>query len=239
MASLATGGFVILTLVALAPLFSQLPKAVLGAIIIDAVVFGMIDIPELRRLYRVKRFDFWVAAVAVIGVLSAGVLAGVVIGIALSLVWLVYVATAPGMPVLGREPGTQVFRDVSENPGDETFPGVVVLRLDGGLFFATADALEERIRALVAQGDGGIHAVVLDLEGVELVDSQGTAKLRELLDFAESQQIELRLARVKPAVAKVLAKDGVLDRLGPDRIHGNIDRAVEAQLARDKDGRTN
>src|SRR5947208_10443025 len=120
MASLATGSFVILTLIALAPLFSQLPKAVLAAIIIDAVVFGMIDIPELRRLYRVKRFDFWVAAVAVIAVLSAGVLAGVLIGITLSLVWLVYVATAPGIPLLGREPGTEVFRDVSENPGDET-----------------------------------------------------------------------------------------------------------------------
>ena len=137
MASLATGGFVILTLVALAPLFSDLPKAVLAAIIIDAVVFGMIDVPELRRLYRVKRFDFWIAAAAVLGVLSAGVLAGVVIGIALSLVWLVYVATAPGMPLLGREPGTQVFRDLVENPGDETFPGIVVVRLDGGLFFAT------------------------------------------------------------------------------------------------------
>src|SRR3954462_2287050 len=88
MASLATGGFVILTLVALAPLFSQLPKAVLGAIIIDAVVFGMIDIGELRRLYVVKRFDFWIAIAAILATLTAGVLAGVVIGIALSLVWL-------------------------------------------------------------------------------------------------------------------------------------------------------
>ncbi len=234
MASLATGGFVILTLIALAPLFSQLPKAVLAAIIIDAVVFGMIDIPELRRLYRVKRFDFWVAAVAVIAVLSAGVLAGVLIGITLSLVWLVYVATAPSMPVLGREPGTDVFRDVNENPGDETFPGVVVLRLDGGLFFATADALEERIRALVAKGDKPIHAVVLDLEGVDLVDAQGAAKLAEILDLTESMQIELRLARVKPAIASVLEKDGVLDRLGPGRVHGNVHRAVEAQLAADR-----
>jgi SulP family sulfate permease len=234
MASLATGGFVILTLVALAPLFSQLPKAVLAAIIIDAVVFGMIDIPELRRLYRVKRFDFWIAAAAVIGVLSAGVLAGVVIGIALSLVWLVYVATAPGMPLLGREPGTHVFRDVAENPGDETFPGIGVLRLDGGLFFATADALEERIRALVSDQEEPLHALVLDLEGVSLIDSQGAAKLGELLDFAESEELELRLARVKPMVAEVLEKDGVLQRLGPGRIHGNVHRAVEAQLAADR-----
>jgi sulfate permease, SulP family len=237
MASLATGGFVILTLIALAPLFSQLPKAVLAAIIIDAVVFGMIDIPELRRLYRVKRFDFWIAVAAVVAVLSAGVLAGVVIGIALSLVWLIYVATAPGMPVLGREPGTQVFRDVTEDSGYETFPGIVVMRLDGGLFFATADALEERIRGLVAQSDEPTHALVLDLEGVDLVDSHGAAKLNEILDYTESVQIELRLARLKRTVASVLERDGVLERLGPERTHGNVHRAVEAQLAADRSAR--
>ena len=181
-----------------------------------------------------KRFDFWIAAAAVLGVLSAGVLAGVVIGIALSLVWLIYVATAPGMPLLGREPGTQVFRDLTENPGDETFPGIVVVRLDGGLFFATGDALEERVRTLVMSEGEHVHAVVLDLEGADVVDSQGAAKLSEILDYTESIHVELRLARVKPAVAEVLGKDGVLDRLGPDRIHGNVDRAVEAELAADR-----
>ncbi len=235
-ASLATGGLVLLTLVALAPLFSQLPKAVLAAIIIDAVVFGMIDIPELRRLYRVKRFDFWVAAAAVVAVLSAGVLAGVVIGIGLSLVWLVYISTSPGMPLLGREPGTQVFRDVREHPGDETFPGYAVVRLDGGLFFATAEALEERVRGLAQQADPPLRAVVLDLEGVDFVDSQGAAKLAEILDFAESAGLQLRLARVKPAVASVLGKDGVLQRFGGERVHGNVHRAVEAQLAADRRG---
>jgi high affinity sulfate transporter 1 len=233
-ASLATGMLVLLTLVALAPLFSQLPKAVLGAIIIDAVVFGMIDIPEFRRLYRVKRFDFWVAAAAVVAVLSAGVLAGVAIGIGLSLLWLVYVATSPGMPLLGREPGTQVFRDASENPDDETYPGYAVVRLDGGLFFATADALEERIRELALNAEPPLRAVVLDLEGVDFVDSQGAAKLEEILDFAESAGIQLRLARVKPTVAGVLETDGVLERLGVDRVHGNVHRAVEAQIAADR-----
>ena len=90
---------------------------------------------------------------AIVGVLSAGVLAGVVIGVVLSLCWLVYVATRPAMPLLGREPGTQVFRDLDENPGDETFPGIVVLRFDGGLFFATAEALEERVRKLTEDGN--------------------------------------------------------------------------------------
>ena len=95
LASLITGVLVVLTLLVLAPLFSDLPKPVLAALIIDAVVFGMIDVGELRRLARVKRVDFVIAMVAMVGVLSVGVLAGVVLGVALSLGWLVYVTTAP------------------------------------------------------------------------------------------------------------------------------------------------
>ena len=230
LASLTTGVLVIATLVVLAPVFSHLPKAVLGAVIIDAVVFGMIDLDELCRLYRVTRFDFWVAVAAIVGVLSAGVLAGVVIGVVLSLAWLVYVATRPTMPLLGREPGTQVYRDLDENPGDETFPGISVLRLDGGLFFATAEALEDRVRGLAEDGNQ-LTALVLDLEGVDFVDSQGAAKLAELQHLTESQGVTLRLARVKPHVLKVLTADGVVDLIGRDHIHGNVARALDAQRA--------
>ena len=233
MSSLITGGLVLATLVFLAPLFSDLPKAVLGAVIIDAVVFGMIDVAELRRLHRVTRFDFWIAVAAIVGVLSAGVLTGVVIGVALSLLWLVYVATQPPMPLLGREPGTQVFRDIDENPDDETFPGIVVLRLDGGLFFATAEALEDRIRELPQDGR---RALVLSLEGVNFVDSQGSAKLTEIHRLTQADGVTLRLARVKPHVRAVLEADGVVDLLGADHIHGNVHRAVEAQLASGEGG---
>jgi SulP family sulfate permease len=231
LSSLVSGGLVIGTLLVLAPLFSDLPKAVLGAIIVDAVVFGMIDVAELRRLYRVTRFDFWVAALAIVGVLSAGVLAGVVIGVALSLGWLIYVTTRPPMPVLGRERGTQVFRDLVEHPDDETFPGIDVVRLDGGLFFATAEALEDRVRRF-GEDASEPHALVLSLEGVNFIDSQGAAKLSELHEFAEAQGIELRLARVKPQVRIVLEADGIVDLIGADHIHGNVHRAVEAQLSR-------
>ena len=229
LASLTTGVLVVLTLILLAPLFSELPKAVLGAIIIDAVVFGMIDIPEFRRMRRVSRFDFWVAVAAVVGVLSAGVLFGILIGIVLSLGWLVYVSTRPAMPLLGREPGTQVFRDIDLNPADETFPDIGVLRLDGGLFFATAEAYDERIRGLMAD-DRPLRALVLDLEGVGFIDSQGAAKLTEIHEFTESEGVTLRLARVKPGVLAALQAEGFLDRIGADHVHGNVHRAVEAQL---------
>ena len=233
-ASLTTGALVILTLIFLAPLFSELPKAVLAAIIIDAVVFGMIDLKEFSRLHRVSRFDFWIAVAALVGVLSAGVLFGILIGIALSLGWLVYVSTRPAMPLLGREPGTQVFRDIDLNPADETFPGIGVIRLDGGLFFATAEAFDERVRDLI-NGDKPLTALVLDLEGVGFIDSQGAAKLTEIAELTHTQGVTLRLARVKPRVLAVLDAQGVLDGIGADHVHGNVHRAVEAQLAQSGD----
>ena len=130
------------------------------------------------------------------------------------------------MPLLGRERGTQVFRDLLENPEDETFPGIYVLRLDGGLFFATAEALEDRIRELA--GDGKLRALVLNLEGVNFIDSQGSAKLSELHELTEASAVVLRLARVKPHVLAVLREDGVVELIGEDHIHGNVFRAVEA-----------
>jgi sulfate permease, SulP family len=230
LASITSGVIVLLTLLALAPLFSDLPKPVLAALIIEAVVMGMMDVPEMRRLARVQRLDFWIAVAAIAATLVVGVLAGVMVGIGLSLIWLVSVATRPPMPLLGREPGTQVFREVDEHPEDERFPGVVVLRLDGGLFFATSDALEDRIRE-VALSSPDVTGIVLDCEGVNFIDTQGSAKLREILELTEGAGLTLRLARVKPAVRELLRRDNVLDRIGRDRIHGNVNRAVEAQLA--------
>jgi high affinity sulfate transporter 1 len=229
LASLTSGVLVLLTLLVLAPVFSALPKAVLGALIIEAVVMGMMDLPELRRLARVQRFDFWVAVAAIAATLLVGVLAGVMVGVGLSLLWLISVATRPSMPLLGREPGTQVFRELDEHPEDESLPGVVVLRLDGGLFFATSDALEDRIRevALSAPDIGGI---VLDCGGMDFIDSQGSAKLCEILELTERADVTLRLARVKPTVRELLRRDHVLDRIGGHRIHGNIRQAVEAQM---------
>jgi anti-anti-sigma factor len=210
---------------------------VLAAIIIDAVVFGMIDLKEFSRLLRVSRVDFWIAVAALLGVLSAGVLFGIIIGIALSLGWLVFVSTRPAMPLLGREPGTQVFRDIDLNPADETFPGIAVIRLDGGLFFATAEAFDGRIRAITS-ADPPLTALVIDLEGVAFIDSQGAAKLTELVDLAEAEGVALRLARIKPQVIGVLKAQGILDRIGTDHLHGNVHRAVEAQLAQSAEDET-
>ena len=190
---------------------------------------GMMDVPEMRRMARVQRFDFWIAMAAIAGTLLLGVLAGVMLGVGLSLVWLISVATRPPMPVLGRDPDTRFFRELDENPGDEEVPGVVVLRLDGGLFFATSDALEDRVRE-VALSTPGITAIVLDCVAMDFIDSQGSAKMHEILELTQQAEVTLRLARVKPSVAEVLARDGVLDRLGEEGTYLSVAQAVEAHL---------
>ena len=102
--------------------------------------------------------------------------------------------------------------------------------MDGGLFFATAEALEERVREL-AEDEPGRRALVLDLEGVNFVDSQGSAKISELYELVEADGVSLRLARIKPQVLSVLEADGIIERIGADRVHGNVQLAVEAELA--------
>jgi len=165
-----------------------------------------------------------------------GVLAGVVVGVVLSLGWLVYVATNPPMPLLGREAGTQVFRDLEEHPGDETFPSIVVLRIDSGVFFATAQALDDRVRDLADGAPEPLTGVVLDLEAVPFIDSQGSEQLTQIHRLVQTRGATLRLARVKPPVLAVLRRDGVIDRIGADHLHGNVHRAVEAQRAGERPG---
>ena len=168
---------------------------------------------------------------AILGVLSSGVLAGVVIGVALSLVWLIHVATTPPMPLLGRERGTQVFRDLDEHPADETFPGIVVLRLDSGLFFATAQALEDRVRDVSPRTAPSRSRPSSSTSRASTSSTRrARSSSRRSTSSSTSHGATLRLARVKPPVLAVLHADGFIELLGADHIHGNVHRAVEAQL---------
>jgi high affinity sulfate transporter 1 len=227
-ASLVTGATVVLTMVALAPLFSDLPKPVLSALIIDAVVFGMMDVAGLRRLFRVKRVDFWIAVAAILGVVGAGVLNGVVIGVILSMIWLVYVNATPAPHELGRRPDSAVFWSIDEHPDAEIDPDLLVMRFDGGLYFVTADGFEDGVRTALEQRDQPVKAVVISFEGIDFIDSQGSSKMNELLDLADQAGIEVGVARIKRAVREVLEADGVTTRLGKDRVFGNVDEAVLA-----------
>ena len=107
--------------------------------------------------------------------------------------------------------------------------------MDGGLFFATSDALEDRVREVIHE-DPAVKGIVLDCGGIDYVDSQGSAKLADVLDLAEDSGVVLRLARLKASVRVDAQLDGVMERLGADHLHGNVARAVAAER-RERAGR--
>lgn len=231
MASVVTGAVVVLTLLVFAPLFSDLPKPVLAAIIIDAVVFGMMDVAQMRRLWRVSRFDFWIAVLAILGVLTAGVLAGVVIGIILSLGWLVYINSRPPLRELARRPGTTTFRALDDYPDYETYPRLLIIRFDGGMYFVTTEVFVDQLRERLEGADPPIDRVVIDFESVNFLDSQGSSELDRLVQAAHDRGISLHFARLKSSVRAILDADGVIDRLGAERVHPSVDDAVNTALA--------
>ena len=227
LSSLAQGGFVVLTLLFLAPLFANLPKTALAAIVIQAVAFGLWKIPEMRRLARLSRLDFWLAMAALLGVLTFGTLQGVFIGVALSLLWLVWRASHPAIPVLGRAADGKSYHSAEHHPDSTIVPGVVIIRLDGPLFFATASALRDRLRELTRGVTPPVKSVIFDLEGTDLIDLQGADELREIAKELEALAIEFYLARVKTDVKQDLDRYSALDAIGRDRIFGAVDLAVD------------
>jgi anti-anti-sigma factor len=119
---------------------------------------------------------------------------------------------------------------MDEFPDSETYPGLLVLRFDAGLFFASADALEDRIRELALGADPPLHTIVLDFEGVNFIDSQGSHQVADMVERAPNYDVELRLTRVKPDVKDLLQRDGVIDSLGEDRIYGNVYESAADQI---------
>lgn len=230
--NIAQAFFIILTLLFLAPLFSYLPEAVLGAIIIEAVVMGLMNVPEMRRIHGVSQFEFWIALAALLGVVTFGILPGVMIGIALSIIWLVAVSARPAIPELGRKPNTHAFFNLLDHPEGQTYPGLHILRFDGGLFFVNANALGDQLRYLRINADPPLRGLILSMEGVNFIDVQGADMLNKLAQSGLDLGIDLHLARVKPRVLEVLQLNGVYDLITDEYIHEDIDAAVALHVRR-------
>jgi sulfate permease, SulP family len=231
MASLAQGAFVILTLLVLAPLFANLPEAVLGAIVIQAVVFGLMDVKAMKRVYRLNRTEFWVGIIALLSVLTFGTLQGVINGLLMSLAVLVARCSKPEIPVLGKLPGTHIFHRLDQNPDSETYPGLIILRFDGPLFFANANALRDKVRSATLDHDPPVKAILIDMEGVDYIDLEGADMLGEISKDMKDIGIDLHIARLKQAVMSMLERDGVDQIIGRDRIHSKVFEAVEILTA--------
>ena len=227
MASLVNAAFVILTLMFLLPLFTNLPHAALGAIVIHAMI-GLLDFGYLKNLWRQSRWELGIAMVAYLGVMVIGVLPGMGLGVALSLLLLIYRATSPASAVLGRVPGESAFRDVSRRPNLQTYPGLLIFRFDSSLFFASANHFGEALQARLAAAAEPVRQVLIDAETVNLLDTTAAQMLLELQASLDKQGITLAFARVRDPVKDKMASTGVVDAVGADRFYDTVMEGVEA-----------
>jgi SulP family sulfate permease len=200
------------------PFFAPLPEAVLAAVVVVAIT-GMVKVKAIRRLYRLNRFDFALAIVAMLGVLTFEALEGLLIAVILSLFALVWRASQSRLSVLGREPGRFVFSDTRRHPENRAIPGLLILRPDEGLFFANADALRSEIVAQVDDAQPQPRVVLLDLEMSNQLDVPSMDMLLELKKEMDNRDTELWLSRLHGPVRDALERSGYLQQIGPDKIH--------------------
>lgn len=210
-----------MVLLFLTGIFAKLPEATLAAVVLVAVR-GLVDVPALRRIYRLNRGEFAAAMLTAAGVLTFGMLEGIIIGAGFSLLLLAYRASQPKVDVLGRVPGTDDYASVARHPEYETIPGTLVVRIDGGIFYANADAVKERIDELIAAAEPPVSRLVIDLDNVGSLDIAALTMLDELRESAAQKDIVLELAGATAEVRHLLAQDGLdtllVRRTGPSSV---------------------
>jgi sulfate permease, SulP family len=207
----------VVTLLFLTGLFTDLPEATLGAVVIAALI-ELVDIKSLRVLYGsytsrlgqiyglAARADFIAALAALLGVLVFDTLPGLFIGIIDSLLLLLYRASRPHIAVLGRVPGSSgQWADLAVHPEDQAVPGVAVLRVESGLFFANADYVRD---ALLGSATDGVNAIVLDFQTVPFVDVTAVRMLNQLTADLRRDGVRLVYARDVGQVRDMLADPG-------------------------------
>jgi high affinity sulfate transporter 1 len=202
-----------LCLLFLTGLLDDLPKAVLAAVVLTAV-YGLIDIPALLYMWRVSRLDFYAAAIALIGVLLLGILEGILLAAAASVLLLLLRASQPHVAFLGRVPGTAVYSDVARHPENELLPGVIAFRPEASLIYINADAVLQSVLNRLDSAGRGIRLVVCDLSASPFLDLAGSRALHELHKELAARAIALRIVGAHANVRDLLHADGVGDKVG-------------------------
>ena len=229
LAELVTAAVALLTMLYLAPLIGLMPEATLAAIVIVYSI-GLIKPADFRHILEIRRTEFVWALTALVGVVLLGTLQGILVAIVVSLVALAYQTADPPVRELGRKPGTDVFRPRSkEHPEDETFPGLLMIQLEGRAFFVNAERIGEKIKALANETKPRV--VALDLSGVP--DLEYTA-LKMLIEGEKRQRergVSLWLVGLNPEVLSVIQRSSLGKTLGRERMHFNLELAVAKYLA--------
>ena len=224
---LVTAAVLALTLLFFTKPLAWLPMAVLSAVLIKAAM-GLFDVRGLATLRRVSPPEFRLCLITLLGVITVGVLPGVVVAVGLAIVMLLVRASRPHDAVLGRIPGTNIYREAATSPGAESFPGLVIYRFDASLVFFNADRFKARVRTVVREAPAPVRHFLLDAETIPLLDTTGAAILDQLRGDLENEGIGMAVAEAKSQVRGMLDRTGLAGKIGPDRMFTTVNAAVEA-----------
>jgi MFS superfamily sulfate permease-like transporter len=224
LSGLVAAAATLVTMLVLAPFIGVMPEATLAAVVIVYSI-GLIKPAEFRTILEVRRTEFLWALVALAGVVLLGTLQGILVAIVVSILALAYQAADPPVHVLGRKPGTNVFRPLSEeHPEDETFPGLLLLRAEGRIFFANAERVGEKMRPLIAEAKPKV--VALHLRGVFDLEYTALKMLTDAEKRYRESGVLLWLVGLNPGVLAMVQRSPLGVTLGRERMFFNLEQAV-------------
>ncbi len=224
-ALLVSAGVVAATLLFLTPLFHYLPNAVLAAIIMVAVS-GLIDLSYPRQLYRNRKDEFILLLFTFAITLFVGITEGILLGILVSLLLLVYRTSQPHIAVLGKIRGTEYFRNVDRFAQDvETHEGVLAFRFDGQVYFGNTDYFKKQVLTLVEKHPTPLRTIIMNAESVNYLDSSGVFMLRQLIRELKERGILFILANPIGPVRDILHSSGLIEDIGREHVYPNIREA--------------
>lgn len=234
LAGVFTAALVAVTLLFLTPLLHDLPRAALAAIVIVAVA-NLVDLKLPRTLWHLRRRELPVLLVTFATTLTLGITTGLGLGVLLSLTLFILRTTRPHTAVLGRLPGTTVYRNIARFPDATPIAGLVIVRLDAQLYFANAAFLRETLLRLVDESPHPVRAVIVDASSIHDIDLSALNTLREVHRTLCARGIALHLADVKGPVRDTLARSGFQHELGAHRFSFTVHEAVQHALGESTD----
>jgi len=224
------GALAIAFLLLAAPnLLQHLPNAALAAVVIVAAI-GLIEIADLKRIYRIQQWEFWLSIVCFVGVAVLGVIPGIGLAIAIAIIEFLWDGWRPHSAVLGRAHGVKGYHDITRYPDARRIPGLVLFRWDAPLFFANAEFFKERALDAVAKSPTPVRWLVVAAEPVTSVDVTAGDTLAELDEALHAQGIELCFAELKDPVKDKLKKFELLGQLGENCFFPTVGAAVSGYL---------
>ncbi|CAN6442495.1 unnamed protein product [Victoria cruziana] len=238
LAGVFTGIIMGCVLFILTPLFTDVPQCVLAAIVISAVI-GLVDYEEAILLWHINKKDFLLWTIACLVTLFLGIEIGVLVGVVVSLAFVIHESANPHIAVLGRLPGTTIYRNVQQYPESYTYSGIVIVRVDAPIYFANVGYIRERLQELVVTGKGStvggseaekVHFVIIEMDPVTYIDSTGVQALKDLHYACRSHSVQLAVVNPNHKVWKRLTISGVLDLVGKGWHFVRVHDAVQMNM---------